>query len=396
MVGGGNPMKKYEILLALSDGDFHHLMAIRKTLEDRGYSITAMCNGSATDILRKKSFDLVITDVLTVLEEVKALNPEIMAIFVLDTNCESIPTSHAIRSFADDFLFKPFELTEMEMRVTHCIEKLEFKQRNAQPEWCEQGLNEKVLTMVKIMSHDVRGSLLSIYATLKLLSRGYYGKMDEEVVNIIRELISKTMGLVGVTEEYLVRSFSVGGDFETQGEALDLIRDILTPIFKELYPELKGHRLFIDRHLLAMSNKLIPLRANRIFLKMVFRNLLQNAIKYGDKGGTITLGFQDNGSSYQLSVYNSGNPIPEEYRQKLFTKFMGRESNENGKGGDSGMGLGLYLIKKVIQKLGGDIQYEAKENGSNFIFTIPSNLSFPLDSSLPIGVQQFQLATVDH
>jgi signal transduction histidine kinase len=388
-------MKKYEILLSLSHEDPHHLMAIRGALEDRGYYITTVDSGSAPGILHKRDFDFVITDLLTVLEKAKELNPEIMAILVLDTSCKSIPTAHAIQSSADDYLFKPFELTELELRVIHCIGKLELKQMNAQPEWCRQGLNEKILNMVKMMSHDIRGSLLSVSATLKLLSRGYYGKMDEGVVNSVRELTSKTIGLVGITEEYLGRSFSVSDDLETQGEALDLIRDILIPILKELSQELKGRRLLIDRHLLAMSNKRIPLRANRIWLKMVFRNLLKNAIKYGDEKGMIALGFEDKGSSYQLNVYNSGRPIPEEYREKLFTKFMGMGSSGNGKEGANGMGLGLYLIRKVIQKLGGDIRYEAGKNGSNFIFTIPSRSAFPMDSLLPMG-PRFQLATVNN
>jgi two-component system sensor kinase len=143
-----------------------------------------------------------------------------------------------------------------------------------------------------------------------------------------------------------------------------------------------------------MSNKLIPIRTNRIWLKMVFRNLLKNAVKYGDKEGMIALGFEDQGSSYRLNVYNSGKPIPEEYREKLFTKFMGNGNGGNGKEIAGGTGLGLYLIKKVIEKLGGEIRYEAKENGSNFIFTLPSRSTFVMDSPLPIGAP-LQLAILN-
>jgi UDP-N-acetylmuramate--alanine ligase len=61
--------------------------------------------------------ELVITDILPVLEKAKELNPEIMAILVLATSSRSIPTVHAIRSSADDYLFKPFGLAEIEMTV---------------------------------------------------------------------------------------------------------------------------------------------------------------------------------------------------------------------------------------------------------------------------------------
>ena len=388
-------MKKVEILLALADEDPHGLMVIQSALEEKGYQVTPETRDeSTTERIPINHFDLVVTDLLTVLEKAKELNPGIMAILVLATSSKSISTVHAIRSSADDYLFRPFGLAEMEMRVSHCIEKLEAQQRDRQPESFDLSLNEKMLNMVKALSHDVRGSLLSISATLKLLSRGYYGKMDEAVVHRIKELFSKTSGLIGITEEYLGRSFSVNNDLNTEVESLDLMKDALIPVMKELSSELKGRHLMIDHRLHAMSNKPISIRTNGIWLKMVFRNLLRNAVKYGDKEGMITIGFEDRGSCYRLNVYNSGKPIPEEYREKLFTKLMGNMNGQNGKEGAGGTGLGLYLIHKVIQKLGGEIWYEAKENGSNFVFTLPPKSASLWDPSLPIGAQ-LQMAPVN-
>ncbi|MGZ3606227.1 MAG: ATP-binding protein, partial [Thermodesulfobacteriota bacterium] len=76
-------------------------------------------------------------------------------------------------------------------------------------------------------------------------------------------------------------------------------------------------------------------------------------------------------------------PVPEAYRKKLFTKFMGNGKRENRGEETDGMGLGLYFIQKVIQKLGGEIWYEAKENGSNFLFTLPSGSVSCADFPLP-------------
>jgi signal transduction histidine kinase len=381
-------MGKVKILLALADEDPHGLMVIQSALEKRGYQVTTEPRDeSATERIPINDFDLVVTDLLTVLEKSKEWNPGVMAILVLATSSKSISTVHAIRSSADDYLFRPFGLAEMEMRVSHCIEKLEARQSDIQPESFDVSLNEKMLNMVKALSHDVRGSLLSMSATLKLLSRGYYGKMDEAVVQRIKELFSKTSGLIGVTEEYLGRSFSVNNDLNTEVESLDLMKDVLIPVLKELSSELKGRHLMIDHRLHAMSNRPISIRTNGIWLKMVFRNLLRNAVRYGDKEGMITIGFEDRGSCYRLNVYNSGRPIPEEYRERLFTKSMGSLNGRNGKEGPGGTGLGLYLINNVIQKLGGEIWYEAKENGSNFVFTLPPKSATLLDSSLPIGTQ---------
>ena len=260
-------------------------------------------------------------------------------------------------------------------------------------QWRREAMRECEMNALKIMLHDIRGSLVSMSATLKLLARGYYGKMDEGVTNHLKELLSKTISLNGMTEEYLSRAFSVDGDLEIEDEALDLMQDIINPILEELSPELREHCTRVEHRFDGMSTRRISIKANRFWWKTVFRNLLKNAIKYGDPGGTIAIGFEDHGSFYRMSVYNSGQPIPEEYRNKIFTKFM--SFRNNGNGGPHGMGLGLYLLKKIILKQGGDIWYEAEEDGSNFIFTIPLRSASAVDSFLQVKPAQPRLATAD-
>lgn len=387
-------MGNHEVLLALSEEETCHL-TVGLALENKGYQVTVAKGDAAIGILREKNFDVVITDLFAILEKAKELNPAIMGILVLATSSKSIPTAHAIRSSADDYLFKPFDSAELEMRITHYIEKVKAHQNNLSPGGCEPGSNENILQMVKMMSHDVRGSLLSISATLKLLSRGYFGKMDDGAMNKVKELFSKTSGLIGMTEEYLGRSFSVNDDVDAKQDTLDLMKHILIPVLKELSSELKGHRLLIDHRLHAMSNRPICIRASRVWLKMIFRNLLKNALKFGDPRGMIAIGFEDQGSSYRFNVYNTGNPIPEAYRKKLFTNFWENGNHGMNREGSNGTGLGLYLIKKVIEKLGGEIWYEAKEKGSTFSFTLPSGSTLPTGSPFPIG-EPLQMRTVNH
>ncbi len=380
-------MKTIKILLALAEGDPQNLRVIQSALERKGCSVTAEISGQAeAERISVGGFDLVITDLLAVLEKAKELDPGVMAILVLETSSRSISTVHAIRSSADDYLFRPFGLAELEMRVSHCIQS-HAALRGSEPAECDLRLNEKVLNIVKAMSHDVRGSLLSMSATLKLLSRGHYGKMDDSVVRRIRELFSRTSGLIGITEEYLGRSFSVSGDLDSEAEPLDLMKEVLIPVLKELSPELKGRHLLIDHCLHTTWNKLIPIRANRIWLKMVFRNLLKNAVRYGAKDGMIALGFEDQGSCYRFNVYNSGKPISEEFRGKLFKKFLENGDGKKEKKEAGSTGLGLYLVKKVVHKLGGEIWYEAKEDGSNFVFTLPSGPAPCANSFPPVPAQ---------
>ena len=98
-------------------------------------------------------------------------------------------------------------------------QNLHEERRDPQLESQETILNERIMNMLKIMSHDIREPLISISATLKLLSRGYYGKMDEGVANNMKDLLSKTVGLIEITEEHM-------GSISSQKDYTKTRRDI--------------------------------------------------------------------------------------------------------------------------------------------------------------------------
>jgi len=232
-----------------------------------------------------------------------------------------------------------------------------------------QAFEEEVSNVLKIFSHDLRGSLVSISATLKLLNRGYYGKMDGEAENKCRELMESVTRLIGMCEESLNKVLGAKDRFCFDRELLDLRGDIVHPVLEELSPEIKAHQISIDNRIEKVQTPQIPISGNRIWLKTVFRNLIKNAIQYGDIGGTIAFGLDILGSSYRLNIFNSGKPIPEQWRHSLFTSIS--PGGRNKLPGIHGMGVGLFLIKRILQRLGGNIWYEAKEHGSNFVFTLP-------------------------
>lgn len=244
-----------------------------------------------------------------------------------------------------------------------------FKENKTRPESHIDTTNEELLNFLKIMFHDFRGSLLSILAILKLLNRGHYGEINESVSIKLEELFEKVRGLIGMMEEYLNEVFSFNGDLKIEHEVLDLREDILNPVLKELSTELRDRHIVIDNRLETISKNPILLKGSRVWLKAVFRNLLNNAINHGDMGGAVAIGFEKEDSMCRVNIYNSGKPIPEELRDGLFTKFSPKRDNSIG--GSKGLGLGLFFVKIILQKLGGDIWYEAKEHGSNFIMTIP-------------------------
>jgi light-regulated signal transduction histidine kinase (bacteriophytochrome) len=105
--------------------------------------------------------------------------------------------------------------------------------------------DENILNLLKIMSHDIRSSLLSMLATLKLLSRGYYGKMDEEVAQKIKELLSNATRLNGIAEGCLGRTFAGNEEVEIVGASRVMERRERNTPNKQLSMETKGNALIL-------------------------------------------------------------------------------------------------------------------------------------------------------
>jgi two-component system sensor histidine kinase/response regulator len=362
--------------ILLVDDNPNILARISGCLKKKGASITEASDGpAALEAIKKKHFDLVITDLkmpgangLAVLKEAKTVNPDTIVI-IASGNQDIECAVEAFHLGADSYLLKPFGPDELHMHINKCFEKLEQKRKGIVSEEYLRTLNEQILTMLMVVSHDIRSPLTAISATLKLLIRGVYGNIDESPKETLKDLYARINRLNGIAEDYLGKASVVVGELQMERKVLDLREDIIDPILDELSSEIECRGIIIDNRLGAIPAHQISTKADRIWLKIVFRNLFCNAIKYGGRGCTISFGFERHADHYKLNVYNSGKPIPEECRHQLFTKFS--RIGEGNNGNSHGTGLGLYLVKGIIQKHGGDIWYEAKENGSNFVFTLP-------------------------
>ena len=217
-----------------------------------------------------------------------------------------------------------------------------------------------ILDMLSIATHDIRAPLTSIGSIIKLLIRGTFGLIDESVKVTLLDISARIERLEKLLSEYLCKSSVMNVKMPVK-ELFDLRQDIIDPILDEFSSEIEENKIRIDSRLGAIPSNRIIIKANAQWIKIVYRNLIRNAIRYA-ASGYIAFGFEDKGEHYRLNVFNSGPPVPEQKRTEIFAKFESRDST----------GLGLAISRDLIIKHGGDMWYENTfDSHPNFIFTIP-------------------------
>jgi signal transduction histidine kinase len=217
--------------------------------------------------------------------------------------------------------------------------------------------------MISTASHDLRKPMSSMLAILRLIIRGSYGYLDESVKVELNEVVKNINKQSMVISDYLSKSSLLLDENEVpKKERFDLRRDIINPIIEELAPFIEQENIRIDMSLGGIPiDQIVVVEANKGWLSIVYRNLIANSIKYGGKGCIIAFGFKDMGEFNKLNVYNSGPPVKEELKSKLFDLFEGE-----------GTGLGLHSARELIRKHGGDMWYEESlDHHPNFVFTLP-------------------------
>ncbi len=370
-------MASHEILL-MGDGS-HLFRTIAWVLEYKGYKVrVAASPEAALEALVKKNYDLVIgklnteeLDGIEVLKRAKRLNPKVK-VMVVSSNHEVTFPREAYQIEVDDYLLMPVSPTELWRRVSRCFESLDIidlvpAANLAAP--TATAVNGPALDRLMMILHDLRGSMVSTSASMRLLVRGAFGEVNGAPLEKLQEVSDNMDRLIGFTGEFMAKAVSWAAGQEMDKELLDLRHDVVAPVLEELGSELRNNRITLDNRLERFPAAVIPVKGSTLWLKSVFRNLINNAIRHGGAGCTIAIDWQEQGTNCRLNVSNTGNPVPEEYRSMLFSNFAKKMRRAAGDG--SGMGMGLYLSRDIVSRHGGDLFYEPRQDGSNFVVTLP-------------------------
>lgn len=223
--------------------------------------------------------------------------------------------------------------------------------------------------LVSLIAHQLRTPIASMRWMLKELIEEKNGKLNPKQKEYLQEMFFNSERIVQFLNDTLNAIRIEEGKFLVKRElfSLEAIVELVIKLFKSEI-EKKGIRLRYERPI----RKLPLVKINVEGIKMVVENLLDNAIRYSEEGGEveITLKTPVTETEIEFSIRDHGIGIPEDQKERIFSRFF--RANNAIKKETEGSGLGLYISKNIIEAHGGKIWFESKEGeGATFYFSLP-------------------------
>lgn len=233
-------------------------------------------------------------------------------------------------------------------------------------------LEEAKSKFISVTAHQMRTPLSAVKWTFNILRDGSMGKLTDEQIEFVKKGEEATEKMIGIINHLVTVDSIVTVADQTKMAPVN-ISNLLTDTLAEFANQLKSHRLVSD--LKTPEGELPLIMADYAKLKMVFENLIDNAIKYSLEGTTVSVTVSDENlntanSSLTIKVSDQGIGIPKKEQAKIFSKFF-RAKNAVIKEPD-GSGVGLFIAKDIIEEHGGSMRFESEEGkGTTFFISLP-------------------------
>jgi PAS domain S-box-containing protein len=226
-------------------------------------------------------------------------------------------------------------------------------------------LNTHKESVLAILSHDLRSPLSAIIGTTKYLKENFH-KMKPDTVQEMLDLLYKSSTDELDMLDYLVEWARIKYASDVFSPAKIKLTEYITKVFESLGETASINT--INLHHEIEENTTVF--ADGKMLISIIQNIVSNAIKHTEKGGTITISAKTKDEKIIIQVKDTGIGMSKEIMEKLFTPQMKILSETRKK--DKGAGIGLLLVKGFLEKNGGEIWVESIEGeGSSFYFTLP-------------------------
>ena len=263
------------------------------------------------------------------------------------------------------------EFSELNKRLRSENETIEREVRNRTEELTRanaelQELDKRKSEFLSIAAHQLRTPLSGLKWALDMLIRGEAGAVSDEQKVLLMKSYEGNERLISLVNDMLQANRIERGALPISAVSTQLL-DLVDNVLYEVLPSASktGVSIRFDRR----DEALPPLMVDPEQMRAVFQNLIENAVKYSQPDGEVTISASRIGDGVQFAISDHGIGIPEGEQARIFSRFF-RASNAKKKD-PNGTGLGLYIAKSIIDMHGGKIWLESGEGkGATFYFTL--------------------------
>ncbi|MBK5102237.1 MAG: PAS domain S-box protein, partial [Desulfobacteraceae bacterium] len=220
--------------------------------------------------------------------------------------------------------------------------------------------SEKIKLFAYSVSHDLKSPVIGINGLTRLLHKRYWGILDEKGRNCCDLILKASEQIAELVEQINV--------YMSTKEAPISIEKVKLKEIVQMVREEFSTQLNIRQIKWSEPAYLPEINANRLCMLRVFRNLIDNALKYGGENlRQIKIGYKESYEFYNLSVTDDGIGIQKEDSEKIFGLFKRRKTSR----GIEGTGLGLAIVKEIAERHRGKVWVEpGPKKGTSFYISI--------------------------
>jgi len=283
----------------------------------------------------------------------------------------AIPLIGLLVFFAINTSLKPLHTLskQLQEKSANDLSPIKVKENSTELKPIEKTLNSLLARLShsfdreKRLSGDAAHELRTPISVLKITAHNI--KIAFEVNNIQRyhidELNNNTIRMAHVIEQIITLNRTTPENFEHSKTHLEL-RELLQNVISDNYDQME-----LAQQIVSLEAEPISLLGDKFSLEIIFDNLLKNAIKYSGKRTEIHISIKEQLNDVQLLVEDSGVGITKEHLEKVFLRFYRVKQHS-----EAGSGLGLSIVKHIVDLHEGDIQLMASDlGGLKVVITLP-------------------------
>jgi len=230
---------------------------------------------------------------------------------------------------------------------------------------------------VALATHQLRTPIAAIRWNVELLEKKMSDTVTEDQSRYLVKINRNVQRMVSLINDFLSVSKLEMGTFASSQEALNL-SDFFDSIVDEFTEKISEKGITLNR---VDTPPQLQIMIDSRLLHIIVSNLMSNASKYSNPNGTLDFSYRLEENMLHIVVKDDGIGIPENELERLFSKFFRATNAQTHQ--TQGTGLGLYVVKQSVEKLGGTIEVSSQENeGAQFSVALPvtvlSNVSHQL------------------